>query len=105
VNSPSELDWLLKPQSSRVSLILIEHAKRFGLTQLHQLRWRGGRDTAVNPCVRLYDSPLSDNRKARLMAMNESQVERSWLQDAQTTCELLDRWLTASPTSCARGPR
>ena len=54
------------------SLMVIEHAERFGLSQLHQLRGRVGRGTAVSACVLMYGAPLSDTAKARLKAMMET---------------------------------
>ena len=54
------------------SLMVIEHAERFGLSQLHQLRGRVGRGTAASVCVLLYQGPLSPTGKARLRAMAET---------------------------------
>lgn len=54
------------------SLMVIEHAERFGLSQLHQLRGRVGRGSVASVCVLLYTSPLSDTGKARLKAMVET---------------------------------
>ena len=54
------------------SLMVIEHAERFGLSQLHQLRGRVGRGAVASVCVLLYASPLSDTGKARLKAMAET---------------------------------
>jgi ATP-dependent DNA helicase RecG len=54
------------------SLMVIEHAERFGLSQLHQLRGRVGRGAAASTCVLLYGSPLSVTAKARLKAMMET---------------------------------
>ncbi|MBC7992433.1 MAG: ATP-dependent DNA helicase RecG [Rhizobacter sp.] len=54
------------------SLMVIEHAERFGLSQLHQLRGRVGRGSVASVCVLLYTSPLSDTGKSRLKAMAES---------------------------------
>ena len=54
------------------SLMVIEHAERFGLSQLHQLRGRVGRGTAASACVLMYGSPLSATAKARLKAMMET---------------------------------
>jgi ATP-dependent DNA helicase RecG len=54
------------------SLMVIEHAERFGLAQLHQLRGRVGRGAAASVCVLLYTGPLSDTGKARLKAMAET---------------------------------
>ncbi len=54
------------------SLMVIEHAERFGLSQLHQLRGRVGRGSVASVCVLLYASPLSDTGKARLKAVLET---------------------------------
>jgi ATP-dependent DNA helicase RecG len=54
------------------SLMVIEHAERFGLAQLHQLRGRVGRGAVASACVLLYSAPLSDTGKARLRAMAET---------------------------------
>jgi ATP-dependent DNA helicase RecG len=54
------------------SLMVIEHAERFGLSQLHQLRGRVGRGAVASACVLLYSGPLSDTSKARLKAMMET---------------------------------
>jgi ATP-dependent DNA helicase RecG len=54
------------------SLMVIEHAERFGLAQLHQLRGRVGRGAAASVCVLLYTPPLGQTGKARLRAMAET---------------------------------
>ena len=54
------------------SLMVIEHAERFGLSQLHQLRGRVGRGSVASVCVLLYTAPLSETGKARLKAMRET---------------------------------
>ncbi len=54
------------------SLMVIEHAERFGLSQLHQLRGRVGRGAVASVCVLMYTPPLSDTGKARLRAMAET---------------------------------
>jgi ATP-dependent DNA helicase RecG len=54
------------------SLMVVEHAERFGLSQLHQLRGRVGRGATASVCVLLYTGPLSDAAKARLKAMRET---------------------------------
>jgi len=53
------------------SLMVIEHAERFGLSQLHQLRGRVGRGATQSDCVLLFTSPLSPPARARLAAMRE----------------------------------
>jgi ATP-dependent DNA helicase RecG len=55
------------------SLMIIENAERMGLAQLHQLRGRVGRGAAQSYCVLLYQHPLSENSKARLAALRDSQ--------------------------------
>lgn len=55
------------------SLIIIENPERLGLAQLHQLRGRVGRGHAASFCVLLYHPPLSQNGKARLQVLRDSQ--------------------------------
>ncbi len=54
------------------SLMVIEHAERFGLAQLHQLRGRVGRGAAESACVLLYETPLSETARARLKIIYEN---------------------------------
>ncbi len=53
-------------------VMIVEHAERFGLSQLHQLRGRVGRDRHQSYCFLLYQSPLSEEARARLQAMTET---------------------------------
>ncbi len=57
---------------ANASVMLVEHAERFGLSQLHQLRGRVGRDRHQSFCFLLYQSPLSAEARARLQAMAET---------------------------------
>jgi len=54
------------------SLMVVEHAERFGLSQLHQLRGRVGRGAVASVCVLLYTPPLSPTAKDRLRAMADT---------------------------------
>ena len=54
------------------SLMVIEHAERFGLSQLHQLRGRVGRGAHESVCVLLYARPLSETARARLKIIFEN---------------------------------
>jgi ATP-dependent DNA helicase RecG len=54
------------------SLMAIEHAERFGLAQLHQLRGRVGRGAAESTCYLLFEEPLTDTAKARLKVVYEN---------------------------------
>jgi ATP-dependent DNA helicase RecG len=51
------------------TVMLVEHAERFGLAQLHQLRGRVGRSARQSYCILLYQAPLSDEAEARLKAI------------------------------------
>jgi ATP-dependent DNA helicase RecG len=51
------------------SVMVVEHAERFGLAQLHQLRGRVGRSAHQSYCVLVYQAPLSDEADARLKAI------------------------------------
>ena len=55
------------------TVMLVEHAERFGLSQLHQLRGRIGRGTHASYCVLLYQQPLSEEGEARLRAVASTQ--------------------------------
>jgi ATP-dependent DNA helicase RecG len=54
------------------SVMVVEHAERFGLSQLHQLRGRVGRDKYQSYCCLIYQAPLSDEARERLHAMTET---------------------------------
>jgi ATP-dependent DNA helicase RecG len=65
------------------TIMVIEHAERFGLAQLHQLRGRVGRGSADSACILLYDAPLSDAAKARLDVLRQTEdgfliAEKDW---------------------------
>ncbi len=55
------------------SVMVVEHAERFGLAQLHQLRGRIGRGDAHSTCLLLYQAPLGEIAKARLSILRETE--------------------------------
>ena len=55
------------------NVMLIEHAERFGLSQLHQLRGRIGRGERASTCILIHGHALSDHAKVRLKTMAETQ--------------------------------
>jgi len=54
------------------SIMVVEHAERFGLAQLHQLRGRVGRGAARSTCLLLYQPPLTETAKERLAALRRT---------------------------------
>jgi ATP-dependent DNA helicase RecG len=54
------------------TMMVVEHAERFGLSQLHQLRGRIGRGQHASTCVLLYQAPWSDDARERLKAMADT---------------------------------
>ena len=57
---------------ANATLMVIEHAERMGLAQMHQLRGRVGRGAKHSTCILLYQNPLGDLARARLKVIYES---------------------------------
>ncbi len=55
------------------SVMVVEHAERFGLAQLHQLRGRIGRGSLASTCLLLYQAPLGETARARLEIIRETE--------------------------------
>lgn len=58
---------------SSASVMVVEHAERFGLAQLHQLRGRVGRGNLKSTCLLLYQKPLGETAKARLTMLKNTE--------------------------------
>jgi ATP-dependent DNA helicase RecG len=57
---------------ANATIMVVEHAERFGLSQLHQLRGRVGRGAHESHCILLYQSPWTDDARERLKAMSST---------------------------------
>ena len=68
------------------SLMVIEHAERFGLAQLHQLRGRIGRGARESVCILLYQAPLSEAARARLKVIYENSDGFAIAQRGPASC-------------------
>ncbi|MCK5166174.1 MAG: ATP-dependent DNA helicase RecG, partial [Rhodospirillaceae bacterium] len=58
---------------SAATVMVVEHAERFGLAQLHQLRGRVGRGDDSSSCILLYQTPLGETASARLEIMRSTE--------------------------------
>jgi ATP-dependent DNA helicase RecG len=83
------------------SLMVIEHAERFGLSQLHQLRGRVGRGAAASACVLMYTSPRADGSARR-----RASACAPWPRRTTASTSRVATWKSAGPASSSeRGSR
>ena len=76
------------------TIMVIEHAERFGLAQLHQLRGRVGRGSEASSCLLVYKAPLTETAKARLEIMRATEdgflIAEEDLKKISTVGDLVD---------------
>jgi RecG-like helicase len=78
------------------SLMVIEHAERFGLSQLHQLRGRVGRGAAQSDCVLLFTSPLSPTARERWGRCANSPTASPWRRKTWNCAGRANCWACGS---------
>ena len=84
--------------------MVIEHAERFGLSQLHQLRGRVGRGPHQSYCVLLYQYPLTDQGRARLKALTDT-TDGFVIAERDLELRGPGRFLRHAPVGHAHAPR